>query len=243
MLRHAAGVTASPEWKEWKTKCTAKRKEMALKEKEKEKEVEWAEHAVLKEKRDIEKAEKRMRKAEEKVEKEREKAVEKEWKTLARIHAQQKRKHVQERARMEKAARSLAAKEAKAAAATKLALKKARLRTRRQKHMGNEEGTNGDSADTHNSRKEAGSPGALPTSLPATLKPRPCPRPLYCVVTVSDSQPVSPACPVLQHPPSVQLGPPEAILPSESEAEGSCAESLASSGPRWSSRAKKEVKR
>ncbi|KAK0439633.1 hypothetical protein EV421DRAFT_1905923 [Armillaria borealis] len=224
---------ASPEWKEWKTKCTVKQKEMASKEKEKEKEAGWAERAVLKEKRDIEKAEERMRKAEEKAEREREKAMEKEQKTLARIHAQQKRKHAQERARMEKAARSLAAKEAKAAAAAKLALK----------NMSNEEGTNGDSADTHDSGKEAGSPGALPTSLPATPKPRPCPRPLYHVVTVSDSQPVSPACLVLQHPPPVQLGPPEAILPLESEAEGSCAESLASSGPRQSSRAKKAVKK
>ncbi|KAK0231661.1 hypothetical protein EDD85DRAFT_793325 [Armillaria nabsnona] len=225
---------ASPEWKEWKTACTAKRKEMALKEKEKEKEVGWAERAALKEKRDIEKAEERMRKAEEKAEKEREKAVEKERKTFARIHTQQKRKHVQERVRMEKAARSLAAKEAKAAAATKLTLKKTRLRTHRQKHMDNEEGTDNDSADTHNSRKEADSPGALPTSLPATPKPRPHPQPLYYV---------APAHPVLQHPPSTQLGPPEVVLASESEAEGSCTESLANSSPRRSSQAKKAVKR
>ncbi len=69
--------------------------------------------------------------------------------------------------------------------------------------------------------------------------PKPCPQPLYHIATVSDSQPVPPACPVLQYPPSTQLGPPKAILASESEAEGSCAESLASSGSRRSSRAKK----
>ncbi len=73
--------------------------------------------------------------------------------------------------------------------------------------------------------------------------PKPHPQALYHVATVSDSQPVPPACPVLQHPPSAQLGPPEAILASESEAEGSCAESLANSGPRQSSQAKKVVKR
>ncbi|KAK0461869.1 uncharacterized protein EV420DRAFT_1477588 [Desarmillaria tabescens] len=236
----------SHEWKEWKTKCATKRKEMALEEKEKEKEAGRAERAALKEKRANKKAEEKTRKAEEKAEQEREKAMEKERKALARTHAMQKKKQVQERAKMEKAIRSLAAKEAKAAAAAKLAMKKTRLRSRKQTHTDNEEGINDDSADTHDGRKEMDPPGVLPTSSPVPstmLKPRPRPRPLHRVAIMSGSQPTSPTSLVLQHLPSTQKGPPKAILTPESEADGSCSESLASSGPRRSSRAKKVVKR